>query len=398
MLGNSEQENEQHEHQRGDLDRVLNGFTKQTCAMSCYWDLAEVRLQRDDFPVPEMLLLIFRNFLGWNWTGAGEKVRWSVFGSFGGEAIAFELRKFGLTMLRPRSLSLSDERICGQLKSAVNVAEKLLKPMIKHQISAGCVTIANHASEFMSRYQFLRAQADKSYRRAARQAKSKAKPQQGEDSTAGIFTAIFSSYALHMEAQKEGFYYSEAMVDAYFSALEHRSILLRAFTGIPLPENGFQAFMAKPWNQKLNELVGPHVSAETRKTLKDIQNIKERIRNPFAHGGYENDKGALHVHIPTIGTIPGNITKFGKGVRFSMIPIEANDHKESCGVFDRVDNLLCSAHLARPHRLIEAGVDPSFDEDTLHSYRDATAGSEEELDAFIDHWGTVWEMHANMDY
>ncbi|MNT85323.1 hypothetical protein D3C72_2254790 [compost metagenome] len=55
-------------------------------------------------------------------------------------------------------------------------------------------------------------------------------------------------------------------------------------------------------------------------------------------------------------------------------------------------------HLAGPYRLMEAGIDPSFDEESLHSYREAISGDEEELEAFIDHWNYMWELHTNMDY
>jgi len=201
-----------------------------------------------------------------------------------------------------------------------------------------------------------------------------------------------------MRAQQEGFYHSVAMIDAYFSALEHRLNLLRAFTGVPLPTGGFKAFMSKTWNEKIVDLLGGNPSPEVLKTLRRMRDIKERIRNPFAHGGYENDKGALHVHIPSVGTVPGNITKFGKSVRFSFIPVGANDHKLSCAVFDEVDKLLSTDYLAGPYRLMDAGIDPSFDEESLQRYRNAISGGDEALKRFIDHWNQMWERHTNMDY
>ena len=201
-----------------------------------------------------------------------------------------------------------------------------------------------------------------------------------------------------MSAQQEGFYYSVAMVDAYFSAFEHRLNLLRAFTGSPLPAGGFKAFMSQTWSEKTEELLGGYQSPEASKTLRAMRDIKERIRNPFAHGGYENDKGSLHVHIPTVGAVPGNITKFGKSARFSFIPVGANDHGLSCEVFDEADKLLSTGPLAGPFRLMAAGIDPSFDEESLQSYRNAIEGGDEALERFIERWNRMWERHANMDY
>ena len=380
---------------RIDLGKALKGFSSDAPTIDIY-ELSGSRLSREDFPVPEMLLLMLRNFLGWRWYGPGEKVRWTVYGTFSGEPIAIELGKFGLTLLSSPALSKSQKRIEGQLKSAVNIVEKFIKPVLDQQILSGNVALGNHLTEFVSRYEFFRGQAEKAFRRAKR--KVKQKPTAGNALPEGIISGLMLGYNRSMRAQQEGFYHSVAMVDAYFSALEHRLNLLRAFTGVPLPEGGFKVFMSKTWNEKLDELLEATPSPEARKTLQGMRDIKERIRNPFAHGGYENDKGALHVHVPSIGTIPGNITKFGKSARFSFIPIGANDHELNCAVFDEVDKLLSDGHLAGAHRLMEAGIDPSFDEESLRSYREAVSGGEKELEAFIDHWSYMWELHANMDY
>lgn len=380
---------------RIDLAKALKGFSSDAPTIDIY-ELSGSRLPRDDFPVPEMLLLMLRNFLGWRWYGPGEKVRWTVYGTFSGEPIAIELGKFGLTLLSSPALNKSQKRIEGQLKSAVKIVEKFIKPVLEQQIFSGNVGLGNHLTEFVSRYEFFRSQADKAFRRAKR--KVKEKPTAGNEHPEGIISVLMLGYNRSMKAQQEGFYHSVAMVDAYFSALEHRLNLLRAFTGVPLPEDGFKAFMSKTWNEKLDELLGTNPSPKARKTLQGMRDIKERIRNPFAHGGYENDKGALHVHIPSIGTIPGNITKFGKSARFSLIPIGANDHELNCTVFDEVDKLLSMGHLAGAYRLMEAGIDPSFDEESLQSYKEAISGGEEALERFIDHWSHLWELHTNMDY
>ncbi len=395
MSGNGEMEKDWLEPLRIDLARKLKGFSSAALANEIY-ELNGTRLPREDFPVPEMLLLMLRNILGWKWSGPREKVRWTVYGAFNGEPLAIELRKFGLTMLSSPALSGSRKRIEGQLKSAVSLVEKFIKPELESQISSGEVTIGNHLSEFMSRYEFFRSQAEKAFRRADRIAKEK--PTEDSKFPGGIMSALMHRYSRGMRAQQEGFYHSVAMVDAYFSAFEHRLNLLRAFTGVPLPAGGFKAFMSKTWNEKVDELLGGNPSPEARKTLRGMRDIKERIRNPFAHGGYENDKGALHVHIPTVGTIPGNITKFGKSARFSFIPVGANDHVLSCAVFDEVDKLLSTDYLAGPYRLMEAGIDPSFDEKSLQSYRNAISGGDEALERFIDHWNHMWERHTNMDY
>jgi hypothetical protein len=53
---------------------------------------------REEFPVPELVLFAFRNVLGYHTSLYDEKVRWSVYGTFNGVLISFELRKLGFTI------------------------------------------------------------------------------------------------------------------------------------------------------------------------------------------------------------------------------------------------------------------------------------------------------------
>jgi hypothetical protein len=129
-----------------------------------------------------------------------------------------------------------------------------------------------------------------------------------------------------------------------------------------------------------------------------LREIKERVRNPFSHGGVENDGGSMFFHLPTVGQIPVNFSNFGNSVRFSFLPIEEEGHSDYCKVFDELDDFLSSEDLERPHALMDAGVDPSFDTETLKRYAEAISGTDEDLKAFLDEWGQMWTMHANMDY
>ena len=45
-----------------------------------------------------LVLFALRNVLGFSWRGQEEKVRWSVFCTFNGVLVSFEMRKFGFTI------------------------------------------------------------------------------------------------------------------------------------------------------------------------------------------------------------------------------------------------------------------------------------------------------------
>jgi hypothetical protein len=51
------------------------------------------------------------------------------------------------------------------------------------------------------------------------------------------------------------------------------------------------------------------------------QGIKERLRNPLAHGGFERGWASLYFHFHRVGAIPASLTRFRDGVRFNLIPV-----------------------------------------------------------------------------
>jgi hypothetical protein len=105
-------------------------------------------------------------------------------------------------------------------------------------------------------------------------------------------TAVFGEFAADlkhiMTAKRQGFYYSVAMVDAFFSRLEHMLVLLRAFCGTPMRDSKLTALLGMAWDDKTKVLVDVD-DPSMQKLYSDLKRIKKRVRNPFAHGGVEND-------------------------------------------------------------------------------------------------------------
>jgi hypothetical protein len=379
------------------LLRKLKGFSQEPHPGPGI-NMVSYRPDRFDFPVPELVLFTLRDVLGWQWYGAGEKVRWTVCGALDGAPIAFELRKFGFTIMRPEGREDLDGRIRGQLQSALREVEIFLRPLAAKQVGKGEVLIANRFTEFDDRYQFFRELADTSYAEA-----DSPPPRTVIDTQAASPTPLALNDAMQtmnhsLGAKRRGFYYSTAMIESYFSSLEHRLVLLRAFCGRPLAEGDLLKLLAARWDQKLKLVLSMPLSREAEITLGRMRVIKERIRNPFAHGGVENDGGSLFFKLPGIGAVPANFSQFSNSVRFTFLPLEADDHIECCEVFDTLDGLLSTEELAGPDQLLRAGVDPVFDEVTLQEYADVVAGEQAEIEAYIEHWSRAWERHANMDY
>lgn len=390
MAENQEDGNEV-EQLKAKLSRTLGGFSKEVPKDK--YATNTHKLDRNDFPVPELILFTLRNLLDWTWTGPEEKVRWSVYGSVEGELVAFEHTKFGLKLTRSHSTELKNSRVVRQLAAAIKVVEKVLRPHAKHLIELGEFTMVNRYSEFMDRYQFFREKAEIDFKAADN-------PPEIENGSGmeGVLATLKGIFNHKHEHGTSGFYNSIAMIDCYFSGLEHRLVLMRAFSGEPLGTGGFRGFMDMSWEQKIGLFIDITKDKGNRDLLARLKGIKDRIRNPFAHGGFENDKGAIFVHFPSLGGIPANFTDFGKSSRFSLMPVESDNFSEICSAFDQLDNALSSNILIGIHRIIEAGVDPSFDESSLKRYSRATNGDEDDVEALIDRWGYEFEMHANMDY
>lgn len=376
------------------LEKKLVGFSSDFPRDLQRHEMESSRPNTKDFPVPELVLLALRNVMGWRWSGHGEKVRWTVYGSVLGEPIAFELRKFGFTILRAKSAQVPQDRIVGQLRAALRELENELKPLADHQARRGAVLVVNRFGEFDSRCRFFREKARKSFRGARNPPKPKRSTKGGKAVMAGIADAL--NYV--SRRQRAGNFYATAMIDAYFSALEHRLILLRAFIGLPLEDGGLTAFLSKRWDDKLRVILPVDANKPAAEMLGKLRRIKERLRNPFSHGGLENDGGSLFFHMPEVGVIPANFSNFADSPRFSFLPIEDQTFDECCNAFDALDKLLSSGALKLPDRFVVAGVDPSFDAASLVQYAEAIAQGEGAVEEWIARWGHEWETHANMDY
>lgn len=284
---------------RNKLEKKLAGFTGDVPDGLCSWNMASIKPPKEEFPVPGLVLLALRNIMGFPSQGVGEKVAWTIYCMFDGVPLAFELRKFGFTICYPEDREVNLERVRGQLRSALSSLENWLEPFARQQIIDGNATIENREAEFYSRYWFFRERADKEYAEALASAHEVKARQFGADkgqkveSPASLPFSIADELNHRLEHERNGFFYSTAMVDAYFSRLEHLLVLLRAFTGKPLANGELMKLLEEPWDEKLKRLVDVTTDRHTELIYSRLRRLKERVRNPFAHGGVENDGGRL---------------------------------------------------------------------------------------------------------
>ena len=376
------------------LAKILAGFSSRNPQTSKFQACLTYQPPRNDFPVPQLVLFTLRDIMGFQCNGPAEKCAWWISCSFMGHAISFELRKFGFTICYEDHPTVDIKRIIGQLKTAISKVEKFLDPIAKSCVEAGHVTIENHYREFENRYRFFRTLADESYASSIALEQETSRP---EDHSAEDLEKFTEQINKHTTLLLNGFYYSTAMIDAYFSRLEHQLILIRAFCGQPLAKKELVEFLTMKWGEKFKFLVNVKSNPAVQDCYARLKALKERIRNPLAHGGVENSGGSLYIHIPRIGALPATLTKIKNSPRFNFIPIVQEDYQTACSLFDKIDEIIFAGELARPQKLVTTQIDAAFDARSIEKYQKIIS-SDKETENYIDHWHQEWERYANMDY
>jgi hypothetical protein len=311
-----------------------------------------------------------------------------------GEPFAFELRKFGFFISHKESISDALlQRVEGQLSGSLRCLEPILSEVAKSQIALGNLTIVNRMAVFDNRYQYFRGLADEAFTPATQD------PPPGEDFADDSMLANMSAKMNHhLAKEQEGYFASGAMIDAYFSRLEHRVLLLRAFMGRPLAIGDFNRFLEKRWDERLQDVVGIDADCQWPFLLGKLRDVKSKIRNPLAHGGVENDGGAFYFYLPTVGAIPGNLSRHSGRLQTSFFPISDLTHAETCSLFDSVDAFLAEGAFKLPNNFVQSGIDPQFDEEAIARCATAIEAGADAVEDLIDRLSSAWERHANMDY
>lgn len=380
------------------MAKALKGFEGGLPEGCDPWSLRGGRPDAKLFPVPELVLFALREVMGFRWSGVGEKVRWSVYATVDGEPFVFELRKFGFAIgYRDGVPHALVKRVEGQLSSSLRLLAPLLGEFAKEQIAQGNLTLANRMGEFTNRYEYFRQLADDAF---APDLESLAEIG-GTDGSPGV-AAFAADLTVRVNRslgrEQDAYFASGAMVDAYFSRLEHRVLLLRAFIGRPIATGDFKAFLEKGWDERLCEVADFKTDPMRGKLLGQLREVKATIRNPLAHGGVENDGGAFYFHLPRVGAIPANLSRYRGRLSMSFFPIAGGTHAETCALFDELDAALEEGDLELPNEFVRWGIDPQFDANAIARYAKAIAGGADAVEALVGRLSREWERHSNMDY
>lgn len=307
---------------------------------------------RERFPLPELVLLILRDVLGLPEDMPLDKTRWTIPFAYDGSFYVAELRRFGFTIItekrHPPGSRLTNE-VLGALGQAAGVVEAHLEAFAAAQAKEGAVTVRNDFGTFDETYRFFRARAAAAYGEPT----PPPKVVRNEDGTSTSEHDLF-------KPQREGGHYAGAMMNAYFSRTEHFLVLSLAFTSLDLGGGALVDFIRKKWSEKMRSLFDLPRDKTAKLLHERIKSLRDSLRNPLSHGGFEQGHRSMYFHVPGVGAMPARMTRRKDGVHFVFAPIGHRSFEDICALLDEFDVYLAK-RLPYAWAWAESGLDVAYD-------------------------------------
>ncbi len=222
------------------LDYCLKDFATDETALAngSAWDGYPVEVEASQLPLASLVYICFVIIKDYRYWGKDEKLLWTIPFRYKSYSMLLSHRKFGLELLSnsttPPSRGLVEE-VLKRLNKAINITDKLLQPYADGQVKAGNVTVVNSYHKLNMMYRFFQRKARERFRRASRA------PTSLQPSKTGHIAPLVNWRAQH---EREGAYYSTAMIDAFFSRLEHVLVLILPFVGFDPVHEDLVAFIS----------------------------------------------------------------------------------------------------------------------------------------------------------
>lgn len=311
-----------------------------------------------------------------------EKVLWEVPFKYQGINFYFTVRKFGFRLISETDDASIVKSLMKKINGALKIVDNLMSPVLKEIVNKGDITFSNESVLLRDRYMYFKEKAHNLYNQ-----------NEGEVETTDRFS--YKHFQKKVQRDKEAFFYTQAMLDAYFSFQEHLMVLLLPFSDFDKNSESISVFIADTWTLKFTKVFKPSGNPEVMKYFDKFQSIKEKHRNKFAHGGFDKKDGSLSAKVDGIGFIPVSITRQN---HFSLIIKNEETFMEICQVIEEFETyLLKDNKRARAMKIINSGMDIFFDDQNLTLYKNAIK-SDESLEFFFKREEMLAERYADMDW
>lgn len=377
---------------RKHLDGCLRDFQGDESAFkeSSRWAGAQIGVDNDKLPLPYMVFLCFVVLKRYQWWGRDEKLAWTIPVKYKSYPFIFSHRKFGLEILTRSESEPPDglvEDMLIQLNKAFKIADGIMQLLARSQLASRNVTVANSYHKLDMMYEFFRKKAKASFSRP---------PKTFTFSVDGLAKRKRKAQD-YFKGEREGFYYTTAMLDAYFSRMEHLLVLLLPFVDFDLKQSDLASIMMSGWRNKFKCLFKLNNNAQIASLYKELKEVKDKYRDSIVHGTFEKNPVSLYFHFPEIGAIPVALSKFKGSIHYSFFPVSQKSYDEICALFDRTDDFLRTGLTKYGMMYIEAGLDVAFDDDSISKYRSAMK-SDKDFVALIESTSYTDMINMNMDW
>jgi hypothetical protein len=366
--------------------------------------LRRFRIPAAAVPLPGVARVVLI-LLGGRDLGSSDKTAFEIAFNYKNTPCIFALRKFGTDLQAwiPDGANEDDEtefikEFLSELRRLISIAENdVFEPSIKIEVDKGEFTLSNNAGPLRGQYKYFREGAVLGFGKEGRlQAfqPTSAPANTGLDAVVQeLVHANWLAYRAGELASREGSYNASAMVNSFFSYLEHYLSLAVAFINFDVTRFDLLKFLGDSWSAKFKTVVDVATVKEAKLIYDRLARAAEIYRNPLAHGGWDKRGPSASVFLDGVGRVPLMISGFEKTVGFTLNAFDPESFEDLCALFDETEDLLGSAALGHSSEWIKSGLDVFFEPAARQKYR----SSDEVFRVFLDFSIEGWEREMNMD-
>jgi hypothetical protein len=346
---------------------------------------------------PYLIFIIFVQLKQYKFKGRDEKVAWTIPIKYKGEPFLLTLRKFGFQIIgkkRKREITSLGREAMYKIYKSMPYAETLVQPAIKQQVQAGKITLDNHYNEILGRYRFFKRKATEEFKKGA---KPRYKTTTPNEDFGGIIL-VSTTTDLSAKNRMAGNNYGVAMLDSYFSMLEHLLVLMLPFIqNLDYQKIDVEEFLLQNWKEKIKFII-PLADPKAGKLFEQLLAIKENLRNPLTHGHFQKNGHSIFVHMPWVGAIPMNLSKSEKHFTYSWNAIFPENFNSIVKCFeDFLEYLEKGETTLYAMKYIKSGLSIAFDKNSRERYLSAMADMST-FDSFLEYEMMDYTNAMNMDW
>ncbi len=377
---------------RGKLDRALGDriSTEETDGNwpGTWSGGVRVHIRPEELPVERLVRWVLADYLNAPDLGRDEKIAWQLRFRFDNRPCTMAFQKFGLYLyldsagLEGDLVMTTVADIIAVLKTATEVAAAfVLRPYTDSQVQQGRVTVSNQYHRLRRMYNYFRELT-----------KNPVYPP-GESEEERILSPTWNEAVRAEEVQ---FFNGVAMVNAYFSLLEHTLVLVWPFVNYQPGSDNLEQFIGDTWTKKFKAVFDISTDSEAKRVYDHLRDLAEEYRNTYAHGGFDKKRATLLVHMPN-GPIPANLSDVRERQLFQFFPIPDLSLSVITDMLDEADTWLRDGPAQYGIMYAESGLELPFNHDSITMFKEAMC-SRKEFDEFLIRTSEMADRMSNMDW